>query len=192
MLTANDIITAYSDTPDDMVVMDSSLRAELAGEVESLGGTVFTFARVGGPMLREGDAFILSDGRAISILAAEEELMEVEGDLHRLAYHIGRAGMPCAMEIDRLLVQQDDELRTLIERLGGFVKDVVEIFQPEDESAYATAPSPVDPKNDTAHDDGHNRLQELMQDDADDEDEAHDHHHDHAHDEEGRCIPRLR
>lgn len=81
--------------------------------------------------LDEGDCLVLADGRLIEVIAAEEDLIEVQGDLHRYAWHIGNRHAPCQIERDRLLIRRDHVLRAMLEGLGAVVKDVVEPFTPE-------------------------------------------------------------
>jgi urease accessory protein len=81
--------------------------------------------------LDERDCLVLADGRLIEVIAAEEELMEVQGDLHRFAWHIGNRHAPCQIKGDRLLIRRDHVLRGMLEGLGAVVKDVVEPFTPE-------------------------------------------------------------
>lgn len=81
--------------------------------------------------LDEGDCLVLTDGRLIEVIAADEDLMEVQGDLHRYAWHIGNRHAPCQIERDRLLIRRDHVLRAMLEGLGAVVKDVVEPFTPE-------------------------------------------------------------
>ena len=43
--------------------------------------------------------FVLQDGRAIEVVAAQEALVQITGqDLHRLAWHIGNRHTPCQIE----------------------------------------------------------------------------------------------
>jgi urease accessory protein len=81
--------------------------------------------------LDERDCLVLADGRLIEVIAADEDLMEVQGDLHRYAWHIGNRHAPCQIERDRLLIRRDHVLRAMLEGLGAVVKDVVEPFTPE-------------------------------------------------------------
>ncbi len=82
--------------------------------------------------LDQGDAFELSDGRLIEVIAAEEPLLEVRGpDLPRLAWHLGNRHAPCQIERDRLLIQRDHVLRDMLARLGADVREVSEAFIPE-------------------------------------------------------------
>ena len=81
--------------------------------------------------LNQGDAFVLDDGRQIAVRAAPEALLEITGDLTRLAWHIGNRHMPCQIEATRLLIPRDHVIRDLLHRLGAGVRDVTEPFTPE-------------------------------------------------------------
>ena len=78
-----------------------------------------------------GDAFELTDGRLVEVVAADQDLLEITGDLTRLAWHIGNRHMPCQIEPGRLLIQRDKVIRDMLERLGARLRDVVEPFTPE-------------------------------------------------------------
>ena len=81
--------------------------------------------------LRHGDRLVLEDGRRIEVIAAPEPLLEVTGDLPRLAWHVGNRHAPCRIEADRLLVRDDPVMADMLRRLGASVKPVVEPFEPE-------------------------------------------------------------
>ena len=81
--------------------------------------------------LNVGDALVLDDGRKVGVRAAPEALLEVTGDLPRLAWHIGNRHTPCQIEATRLLIQRDHVLRDMLEKLGAFLRDVTEPFAPE-------------------------------------------------------------
>jgi len=58
--------------------------------------------------LDHGDAFRLTDGRLVEVVAASEPLLAVSGDdLPRIAWHIGNRHTPCQIEAVRLLIQRD-------------------------------------------------------------------------------------
>lgn len=79
-----------------------------------------------------GDAFELSDGRLIEVVAAPEDLLEVTGpDLPRLAWHIGNRHTPCQIEEQRLLIKHDHVIRDMLGRIGASVREVSEPFTPE-------------------------------------------------------------
>ena len=84
--------------------------------------------------LREGDALVLEDGRAIRVVAAEEPLAEVRAvgrTLARLAWHIGNRHTPCEVRADCLLIQRDHVLEDMLRGLGAEVTHVDAPFQPE-------------------------------------------------------------
>lgn len=78
-----------------------------------------------------GDAFVLEDGREIQVVAAEEPLMRVTGDLVRLAWHVGNRHAPCAILPDALVVQREKVMRAMLEQLGATVTDFDGPFDPE-------------------------------------------------------------
>ncbi len=77
------------------------------------------------------DAFVLSDGRRIAVVAAAEPLMRVTGDLTRLAWHVGNRHAPCAITSDALYLQREKVMRAMLEQLGATVEDVAGPFTPE-------------------------------------------------------------
>ena len=82
--------------------------------------------------------FVLQDGRAIAVVAAEEALVAITGqDLHRLAWHIGNRHTPCQIEPTRLLIRRDHVLEAMLAHLGAYVAYVTQPFKPEG-GAYGT------------------------------------------------------
>jgi len=107
--------------------------------------------------VNHGDAFGLTDGRLIEIIAAEEPLLCVTGrDLVRLAWHIGNRHTPCQVESHRLLIQRDHVIRHMLEHLGAIVQEVEEPFTPEG-GAYGHGRT-------HAHEHGHSAHQHHGQD----------------------------
>ena len=78
-----------------------------------------------------GDAFVLEDGREIQVVAADEPLLRVTGDLVRLAWHIGNRHTPCQIETDRLLIQANHVIEDMLARLGANLREITEPFTPE-------------------------------------------------------------
>lgn len=78
-----------------------------------------------------GHAFVLEDGRAFLVKAADEPLMRVTGDLARLAWHVGNRHAPCAVTPDALIVQREKVMRAMLEQLGATVTDFDGPFTPE-------------------------------------------------------------
>ncbi len=86
--------------------------------------------------LDHGDAFELTDGRLIEVIAASEPLLEVTAKdtgpaLTRLAWHIGNRHTPCQIDPDRLLIQRDHVICDMLEKIGACVREVEEPFTPE-------------------------------------------------------------
>lgn len=78
-----------------------------------------------------GDAFVLEDGGKIAVVAADEPLMRVTGDLVRLAWHVGNRHAPCAITDDGLVVQREKVMRAMLEQLGATVTGFDGPFTPE-------------------------------------------------------------
>ena len=112
----------------------------------------------------QGDGFILSDGRVVQVIAAEEALLEVRGaDLVRLAWHIGNRHTPCQIEADRLLIRFEPVMRDMLAGLGADLAEVTAPFTPEG-GAY-----------------GHGRTQGHDHGHGHGHDHADEHTHDHSH-----------
>ena len=103
-------------------------RKRLTGE----GGLSFVCDLEKTTSLDAGDAFELSDGRFVEVVAAEEPLYQVTGpDLARLAWHIGNRHTPCQVERDALFIQQDKVIGHMLLHLDAKLKEVHESFTPE-------------------------------------------------------------
>ena len=70
--------------------------------------------------LEENTAFVLENGSLILIKYAKEPLVEIVGEnLMKIIWHIGNRHIPCQIELDRLLIQEDKVIEELILKLGG-------------------------------------------------------------------------
>ena len=126
--------------------------------------------------LKHGDALELADGRLIGVEAAPEALIEVRGDLPRLAWHIGNRHTPCRIEPDRLLIRHDHVLRAMLVQLGAAVTGIEAPFAPEG-GAYGHGRTMGH-----GHGHGHGHDHGPSQDHSHDHDHPHVHHHgSHAH-----------
>jgi len=81
--------------------------------------------------VNHGDAFVLDDGRLIEVVAAEEPVVVVTGDLARLAWHIGNRHTPCQIEPGRLVIRADPVLEAMLLQLGAGLTRRMEPFTPE-------------------------------------------------------------
>lgn len=85
--------------------------------------------------LQPGDALQFEDGRLIEVIAADEEVLVVTGDLARLAWHIGSRQVLCQIEATRLLIPAegaDSDLVAALRELGAKVVPGIEPFIPEE------------------------------------------------------------
>lgn len=78
-----------------------------------------------------GDAFELLDGRLIAIEAAAEPVLEIRGDLPRLAWHIGNRHTPCEIRSDHLVIRDDHVLKAMLVQIGAEVRHAMAPFRPE-------------------------------------------------------------
>ena len=81
--------------------------------------------------LNHGDCFLLDDGRQIEVIAAEEPVVVVTGDLPRLAWHIGNRHCPCEIRADHLVIRADKVLEDMLAKLGARVTRSLAPFRPE-------------------------------------------------------------
>ena len=81
--------------------------------------------------LTAGDAFELDDGRLVEVVAADEDVLVITGDLPRLAWHIGNRHTPCEIRPDRLIIRADHVLAAMLAGLGAGVTPGRTPFTPE-------------------------------------------------------------
>ena len=90
--------------------------------------------------LRDGDGLALDDGGIVRVCARPEPLMEIhahdDGDLVRIAWHLGNRHLPVQLLGDRIRIRADHVIQDMVEGLGGHVAAVEEPFDPE-AGAYA-------------------------------------------------------
>ena len=80
----------------------------------------------------ENDFFELENGNLIKIISKEENLIEIKGDnLKQIIWHIGNRHLPCQIEENRILIQDDSVILDMVLKLNGNVKKVNEKFKPE-------------------------------------------------------------
>ena len=125
--------------------------------------------------LDHGDAFELADGRLLEVIAAEEDVLVITGDLPRLAWHIGNRHTPCQIERDRLVIRQDHVLEAMLRGLGATVTHAMEPFTPEGGAyghgrtmGHSHSPT-TGPEHDHDHGEGHGHAHHH----------GDGHHHDH-------------
>ncbi|MCY3675165.1 MAG: urease accessory protein UreE [Paracoccaceae bacterium] len=116
---------------DDIIVMDYEERFLRRKILTSENGIRFQVDLAKTTSLNQHDAFVLEDGRLVGVVPADEDLLEVKGDLVRLAWHIGNRHAPCQIESGRLLIQYNHVIKAMLLKLGAIVTCVNEPFTPE-------------------------------------------------------------
>ena len=82
--------------------------------------------------LKKDDMFKLDSGLLINVRYKIEELLEIKGNnLMHLIWHIGNRHIPCQIEENRILIQNDKVIEEMILRLNGQTRVVLEAFDPE-------------------------------------------------------------
>lgn len=115
----------------DVVHLDYDARFLRRKRLTAAGGLAFLVNLPETTSIDEGDAFELIDGRMIEVRADDEPLLEIRGDLTRLAWHIGNRHTPCQIAADRLLIRQDHVLEAMLRQLGATVTPILGPFRPE-------------------------------------------------------------
>jgi urease accessory protein len=90
--------------------------------------------------LRDGDGLALADGGVIRVCARPEALLEIhaheDGDLVRIAWHLGNRHLPVQLLGDRIRIRADHVIAEMVEGIGGHVEAIEAPFDPE-AGAYA-------------------------------------------------------
>jgi len=90
--------------------------------------------------LRHGDGLALDDGGVVRVCAKPESLLEIhahdEGELVRIAWHLGNRHLPVQLLGDRIRIRADHVIEAMVEGLGGHVDPIEAPFDPE-AGAYA-------------------------------------------------------
>ncbi|WP_172331336.1 urease accessory protein UreE [Mangrovicoccus sp. HB161399] len=121
----------HAEPGDDTISLTYSDRLLRRRRLTSDGGTAFLADLPETRGLDEGDAFLLSSGARVAIRAAAESLVEIAGDLPRLAWHIGNRHTPCEIGPDSLRILDDHVLVAMLRQLGATVTPVTAPFRPE-------------------------------------------------------------
>lgn len=103
--------------------------------------------------LRDGDGLALEDGGIVRVRARPEPLLEIhahdDGELVRIAWHLGNRHLPVQLLGDRIRIRVDHVIQDMVEGLGGHVEAIEAPFDPE---AGAYAPGAGHHHHDHDHD----------------------------------------
>ena len=72
----------------------------------------------------ENEFFELENGNLIRVISKEENLIEI-------IWHIGNRHLPCQIEENRILIQDDAVILDMVLKLNANIKKVTEKFKPE-------------------------------------------------------------
>jgi urease accessory protein len=90
--------------------------------------------------LRDGDGLAVEDGGVVRVRARPEPLLEIhahdDGELVRIAWHLGNRHLPVQLLGDRIRIRADHVIAEMVEGLGGHVEAIEAAFDPE-AGAYA-------------------------------------------------------
>lgn len=113
------------------VVMDYEARCLRRRRLMTEGGAAFMVDLPRTVSLDAGAAFVLEDGSAVEVVPAREPVLRIEGDLTRLAWHIGNRHCPCEIHADHLVIRADPVLEQMLAQLGARVTRSLAPFRPE-------------------------------------------------------------
>lgn len=123
-------------------------------------------------VLADGDLLELEDGSLVQIVAAPEDLLQVQGrdaiHLTQLAWHIGNRHLPAEVRDGSILILRDHVIRAMLEGLGATVTDIVAPFTPTRGAYDASGHG-----HSHDHGDGHHHDHDM--------DHGHLHSHGHHH-----------
>lgn len=84
-------------------------------------------------VLGHGDRLIV-DGGHINVMAAEEKLLDIRGrdrlHLMELCWHLGNRHLAAEIGEERILIERDHVIKSMLEGLGATVTETVEPFSP--------------------------------------------------------------
>ena len=142
-MRADQVIAAGSwDTAQeiDRVLIDFDRRHRRRILLRTEGGNEVLIDLAQAVRLREGDGLALEDGGFIRVCARPEALLEIhahdEGDLVRIAWHLGNRHLPVQLLGQRIRIRADHVIEEMVLGLGGHVDHIEAPFDAE-AGAYA-------------------------------------------------------
>ena len=124
----------------DLVLIDYDRRHRRRILLRTEGGKSVLIDLPQAVRLRNGDGLLLDDGGVVRVSARPEKLLEIhahdEGELVRIAWHLGNRHLPVQLLGDKIRIRADHVIEEMIEGLGGHVEAIEAPFDPE-AGAYA-------------------------------------------------------
>lgn len=112
------------------VVLDYDARCLRRKRLVTTEGASFMVDLPQTTSLASGAALALADGRVVEVVEAREPVLRIEGDLPRLAWHIGNRHCPCEVAPDHLVIRADPVLEAMLLQLGASVTRSLAPFRP--------------------------------------------------------------
>ena len=131
MLPARSLLRNASAGAIDRVILSYDERFLRRKRLTCESGDSFMVDLVETISVEDGDAFLLDDGRKVAIMAAEEPVVQVAGNLARLAWHIGNRHTPCQVAGDHLVIRRDPVIEAMLKGLGATLTLQIAAFRPE-------------------------------------------------------------
>lgn len=131
MLPARSLLRNQAAGAADRVVLSYDERFLRRKRLVCEGGDSFMVDLAETTSVEDGDAFLLDDGRKIAVVAAEEPVVQVRGQLPRLAWHIGNRHTPCQVASDHLVIRRDPVIEAMLRGLGAQLVLLIAPFRPE-------------------------------------------------------------
>jgi urease accessory protein len=120
-----------------LIDYDSRHRRRILLQTESSGEILIDLPQA--VRLRDGDGLVVQGG-VVRVCARPEPLLEIhaheEGELVRIAWHLGNRHLPVQLLGDRIRIRADHVIADMVEGLGGHVAAIDAPFDPES-GAYA-------------------------------------------------------
>jgi len=127
--SAHEIVPAKSGDP--AIALNYEDRLLRRKRLETPDGLAFLVDLPAVRDVQPGEAFLLGNGMRVEVKAADQALIEVRGDLPRLAWHIGNRHTPCQVGTDHLVIAADHVLEHMLEGLGAELTAISGPFAPE-------------------------------------------------------------
>lgn len=118
----------------DRVLIDYDRRFRRRIVLTTVAGAEILIDQPQAVRLRDGDGLVVGDG-VVRVCAQPEDLMEIhaheDGELVRIAWHLGNRHLPVQLLGDRIRIRADHVIGEMVEGLGGHVDVIQAPFDPE-------------------------------------------------------------
>jgi urease accessory protein len=131
MLPARSLLRNAANGAIDRVILSYDERFLRRKRLTCVSGDSFMVDLAETISVEDGDAFLLDDGRKVAVVAAEEPVVRVMGNLARLAWHIGNRHTPCQVADGHLVIRRDPVIEAMLKGLGATLTLHIAAFRPE-------------------------------------------------------------